>query len=55
MAMPDDPLECECGAIVAPGDATRAKTYGDLDPSKWQALCCPTCGRKLQTVFVGDE
>jgi hypothetical protein len=55
MALPDEPLECACGARVDPEEATRTKTYGDLDPTKWQALCCPTCGRKLETVFVGDE
>ena len=55
MALPDEPLECACGASVDPEEATRTKTYGDLDPTKWQALCCPTCGRKLETVFVGDE
>jgi hypothetical protein len=49
-------LHCEaCEREVAVADATRAETYGDLDPERWQALCCPTCGRKLQTVFVGDE
>ena len=55
MALPDDPFDCECGATVALDDATRAETYGDLDPAKWQALCCPVCGRRLNTVFVGDE
>lgn len=47
-----------CGACereVAVEAATRAETYGDLDPARWQALCCPTCGRKLKTVFVGGE
>ena len=55
MALPDEPIECECGAAVEPTEATRTKSYGDLDPSTWQALCCPNCGRKLTTVFVGDE
>jgi hypothetical protein len=55
MALPEEPLACACGASVDPEEATRTKTYGDLDPTKWQALCCPTCGRKLETVFVGDE
>lgn len=55
MALPDDPLECDCGATVDPAEAIRAETFGDLDPAVWQALCCPTCGRRLRTVFVGDE
>jgi uncharacterized protein (UPF0212 family) len=28
---------------------------GDLDPTKWQTLCCPHCGNRLKTVFVADE
>jgi uncharacterized protein (UPF0212 family) len=26
-----------------------------LDPAKWQTLCCPNCGRRLETAFVGSE
>ena len=49
-------LTCEhCGDTVDPADATRSKTMGDLDPTKWQTLCCPTCGGRLKTVYVGDE
>jgi uncharacterized protein YbaR (Trm112 family) len=49
-------LYCEtCEQAVDVEEAIRAETYGDLDPAKWQALCCPTCGRKLKTVYVGDE
>lgn len=55
MALPTDPLPCECGREVRPADAVRTETYADLDPTSWQTLCCPTCGRKLKTVFVGDE
>jgi hypothetical protein len=28
---------------------------GGLDPDKWQTLCCPDCGSRLKTVFVGLE
>ncbi|WP_255198660.1 hypothetical protein [Halorarius litoreus] len=55
MALPDEPLTCDCGVTVAPEAATRTETFGDLDPTTWQSLCCPECGRKLKTVFVGDE
>lgn len=55
MALPTDPLPCECGREVPPDDAIRTETYADLDATSWQRLCCPTCGRALQTVFVGDE
>ncbi|MDG5777170.1 hypothetical protein VB773_12330 [Haloarculaceae archaeon H-GB2-1] len=49
-------LHCEvCDRNVARDEATRTETFGDLDPTKWQALCCPDCGRKLKTVFVGGE
>ena len=49
-------LTCgNCGATVDPADATRSKTMGGLDPTKWQTLCCPTCGDRLKTVYVGDE
>ena len=51
-----DTLHCEtCGSDVAVDDARRSETYGDLDPHRWQTLCCPTCGARLKTVFVGDE
>jgi len=35
--------------------AVRRETYGPLDPEKWQTFCCPDCGRRLKTVFVGAE
>jgi Zn finger protein HypA/HybF involved in hydrogenase expression len=55
MALPDT-LECDtCDAAVAGDEAIRRKTMGDLDPKKWQTLCCPHCGTRLKTVFVGDE
>jgi len=45
-------LTCEaCGERVALEDTIRTETYGDLDPQRWQTLCCPTCGRRLETVF----
>lgn len=51
----DDTYDCDaCGATVVFEDARRAKTMGRLDPDKWQTLCCPDCGTRLQTVFVGD-
>ncbi|WP_164471791.1 hypothetical protein [Halosimplex salinum] len=49
-------LRCDtCDCAVTREAATRSEPYGDLDPRKWQALCCPTCGRKLKTVFVARE
>ncbi len=51
--MTDDPLTCKrCGRIVERGDAIRTEPYGDLDPTRWQALCCPDCGIRLKTVLV---
>ncbi|WP_193767583.1 hypothetical protein [Halorientalis pallida] len=51
-----DDLHCDtCERDVAREEATRTKTMGDLDPTKWQSLCCPNCGRRLKTVFVGRE
>ncbi|SEO64934.1 hypothetical protein SAMN05216388_101640 [Halorientalis persicus] len=44
-----------CERDVTREDAIRTKTMGDLDPAKWQSLCCPNCGRRLETVFVGRE
>lgn len=47
---------CEvCERDVTHDEAVRTETYGDLDSSKWQTLCCPVCGGRLKTVFVGDE
>lgn len=52
----DEEYHCECcGADVARGEAIRTETYGDLDPTKWQTLCCPDCGARLKTVFVGGD
>jgi uncharacterized protein (UPF0212 family) len=47
-----------CGACdreVTRTDAVRTETDGDLDPTKWQSLCCPDCGRRLKTVFVAGR
>jgi len=53
---PPDYLDCDgCGATVAFEDAIRSETLGSLDPDVWQTLCCPTCGARLRTVFVGDD
>lgn len=55
MVATDGSLECEtCKTTVAFEDARRRKTMGGLDPTKWQTLCCPDCGSRLKTVFVGD-
>jgi Zn finger protein HypA/HybF involved in hydrogenase expression len=54
--MDADTIQCDtCGAAVAVDEARRTETYGGLDPDTWQTLCCPTCGSRLKTVFVGDE
>lgn len=54
--MSDDALYCEnCDRTVARAAATRNEPLADLDASKWQAFCCPDCGRKLKTVFVARE
>ncbi|EMA40931.1 hypothetical protein [Halobiforma nitratireducens] len=52
----DEPFACEtCDAVVPLADARRTETMGGLDSTKWQTLCCPHCGSRLKTVFVGDE
>lgn len=52
----EEPLYCEqCAESVERKATIRTETMGDLDPTKWQSLCCPTCGKRLQTVFVGGE
>jgi DNA-directed RNA polymerase subunit RPC12/RpoP len=58
----DDPADaaetytCDnCGAETTREGTVRTETVGDLDPSAWQTLCCPDCGARLKTVFVGDE
>lgn len=49
------PLECDtCGTAVRFEDARRTKTMGGLAPTTWQTLCCPRCGSRLKTVYVGD-
>jgi hypothetical protein len=54
--MAEDELDCgNCNHTVSRADAVRTKTYGGLDPDRWQSLCCPRCGRKLKTVYVGDR
>lgn len=55
MAARDDTMTCAtCGTDVALEDARRTKTMGGLDPTKWQTLCCPHCGSRLKTVYVGE-
>jgi hypothetical protein len=54
--MSDDDLYCsQCDREVDPEEATRRTTYGDLDEDRWQTLCCPECGPRLKTVFVGTD
>jgi DNA-directed RNA polymerase subunit RPC12/RpoP len=54
--MTDEMLFCDtCERDIAREDTRRSETYGGLDPEKWQTLCCPRCGSRLKTVFVGDE
>jgi Zn finger protein HypA/HybF involved in hydrogenase expression len=56
MVESDETFECStCGAVATAGEARRTATMGDLDPGTWQTLCCPACGSRLKTVFVGDE
>jgi transcription initiation factor IIE alpha subunit len=56
MPQPPESFHCDaCDRNVSRAEATRTETFGDLDPEKWQAFCCPGCGRKLKTVFVGLE
>ena len=55
MSVPDT-LECDtCDRTVDADAAVRRETMGDLDPTKWQTFCCPHCGARLKTVFVGNE
>jgi len=51
-----DEFYCEtCEQSVAREDVIRTETMGGLDPKKWQTFCCPDCGNRLETVFVGEE
>ena len=55
MSVPDS-LECDtCGSEIPAEAVVRRETMGDLDPTKWQTFCCPDCGCRLKTVFVGNE
>ena len=51
----EESFDCECGTHVTRASARRAETYGGLDPKTWQTLCCPECGRRLKTVYVGER
>ncbi|SIR71544.1 hypothetical protein [Natronorubrum daqingense] len=54
MTQTEGPFTCEmCDATVTMRDARRSKPMGDLDPMAWQTLCCPHCGSRLRTVYVG--
>jgi len=49
--MPDH--ECDtCGATVDAAEASQSAPYGDRDDDHWQTLCCPSCGARLEIVFV---
>jgi len=55
MTKTDDTFDCQsCGETVPFDEARRTKTMGGLDPTKWQTLCCPSCGSRLQTIYVGE-
>ncbi|QRV16605.1 hypothetical protein [Haloterrigena salifodinae] len=55
MTATDGPFECDtCDADVRFEEARRTKTMGGLDSTTWQTLCCPHCGSRLKTVYVGD-
>lgn len=52
----DNEYLCEfCNKTHNKNEVIRSKTYGDLDSEKWQTFCCPNCGRRIKTVFVGLE
>ena len=53
--MADDSVFCEqCERAIERAETTRRETMGGLDPSRWQTLCCPACGRRLKTVLVRE-
>jgi DNA-directed RNA polymerase subunit RPC12/RpoP len=51
-----EPLQqCDtCRREVPESETIRAETFGALDTERWQTLCCPHCGARLETVFVGQ-
>ena len=52
----DDRYDCDdCGTEFTADEATRTATMGDLDADAWQTLCCPACGARVKTVYVGRE
>ena len=56
VVMTDAEFYCEtCEQPVTREEAIRTETMGDLDPMKYQTFCCPDCGNRLKTLFVGDE
>lgn len=44
-----------CGADFTSVGATRTETMGGLDADAWQTLCCPACGVRVKTVFMGRD
>ncbi len=50
----EDTFECGgCDRVVTTGEARRTKPMADIDSTTWQTLCCPGCGTRLKTVYVG--
>jgi hypothetical protein len=41
-----------CGTVTDREGAIRGEPMADLDPDRWQTLCCPACGARLATVLV---
>lgn len=52
----EDTVYCEtCDVEYSLAETDECGTMGDLDPETWQTRCCPRCGNRLKTIFVGDE
>lgn len=53
--MSEEARVCDkCDTQVTLSEAPTCGTMGDLDPDRWQTLCCPSCGARLETVFVPE-
>jgi len=51
----DDRYCGTCDHRIGREAVTRSETCADLNPDRWQALCCPDCGQKLRMVFVAPD